>query len=47
MDFDNTNIVGLGHPGTPVIAAALAEAERLNVDAAAAFKHMLRRRQQE
>jgi 2-methylcitrate dehydratase PrpD len=37
MDFDDTNIVGLCHPGAPVIAAALAKAERLNVDAASFY----------
>ncbi|HZC10168.1 MAG TPA: MmgE/PrpD family protein [Mycobacterium sp.] len=34
MDFDDTNIVEIGHPGAPVIAAALADAERVGVDMA-------------
>jgi 2-methylcitrate dehydratase PrpD len=34
MDFDDTNIVEMGHPGAPVIAAALADAERRGVDMA-------------
>jgi 2-methylcitrate dehydratase PrpD len=38
MDFDDTNIVEMGHPGAPVIAAALAEAERLDVDMAAFYQ---------
>jgi len=31
LDFDDTNVWGVLHPGAPVIAAALVEAERLNV----------------
>lgn len=34
LDFDDTNIVGALHPGAPVIAAALAVAEREDADAA-------------
>jgi 2-methylcitrate dehydratase PrpD len=30
LDFDDTNQIQTGHPGAPVIAAALAEAERTN-----------------
>jgi 2-methylcitrate dehydratase PrpD len=40
MDFDDTNINQNGaaiHPGAPVIAAALADAERLRVDTAAFY----------
>ena len=38
MDFDDTNIIQAGHhPGAPVIAAALADAERLGVDMAAFY----------
>jgi 2-methylcitrate dehydratase PrpD len=37
MDFDDTNIVEMGHPGAPVIAAALVDAERLGVDMAAFY----------
>ena len=40
MDFDDTNINQNGaaiHPGAPVVAAALADAERLGVDAAAFY----------
>jgi 2-methylcitrate dehydratase PrpD len=35
--FDDTNIIQAGHPGAPVIAAALADAERLGVDMAAFY----------
>jgi len=32
LDFDDTNQVQTGHPGAPVIAAALSEAERIDAD---------------
>ena len=32
LDFDDTNIVQNGHPGAPVISAALSDAERLGCD---------------
>ncbi|NKQ52849.1 MmgE/PrpD family protein [Amycolatopsis sp. K13G38] len=32
LDFDDTNHLQFGHPGAPVIAAALAEAERTGAD---------------
>ena len=32
LDFDDTNRIQTGHPGAPVIAAGLADAERLRVD---------------
>jgi 2-methylcitrate dehydratase PrpD len=34
LDFDDTNQIQTGHPGAPVIAAALAEAERLDASGA-------------
>lgn len=37
LDFDDTNQIQTGHPGAPVIAAALAEAERLDATADAFF----------
>ncbi len=38
LDFDDTNAVQTGHPGAPVIAAALADAERLGVSGRAFFE---------
>ena len=38
MDFDDTNAVQNGHPGAPVIAAALADAERLDANGRAFFE---------
>jgi len=38
LDFDDTNQIQTGHPGAPVIAAALAEAERLDVNGDSFFE---------
>ena len=38
LDFDDTNIVEGGHPGAPVISAALSDAERLGCDGRAFFE---------
>ncbi len=38
LDFDDTNIVQNGHPGAPVISAALSDAERLDCDARSFFE---------
>ncbi|WP_037345947.1 MmgE/PrpD family protein [Sciscionella sediminilitoris] len=35
LDFDDTNHLQVGHPGAPVISAALAEAERTGADGSA------------
>ena len=37
MDFDDTNIAQIGHPGSVVIAAALADAERLDARRSGTF----------
>ena len=38
LDFDDTNAIQTGHPGAPVIAAALADAERLGTDGRAFYQ---------
>lgn len=38
MDFDDTNIAQIGHPGSVVIAAALADAERLDANVGAFYE---------
>jgi 2-methylcitrate dehydratase PrpD len=38
MDFDDTNIAQIGHPGSVVIAAALADAERLDAEVGAFYE---------
>ena len=40
LDFDDTNLVQVGHPGAPVIAALLAEAERIDATARDFFAAM-------
>ncbi len=38
LDFDDTNLIQSGHPGAPVIAAALADAERLGASGGGFFE---------